>query len=345
MDGENNNEIKLDNKEKDKVNKFGKVIDLLHNKTKLPSLRTYQGDMAEFIKNKDESVVSIVVKEKEKEEREKEKRQTEQIKQKIEVENPAMFPKSKEKSKYSGLQINFTIIILSLFLIISAGTVIFYVIKVLKISPVVEVTLEQDILPYNNLVTLANITKANFGSELSGLRLENGVSVFQISGTDGKLFKKPEDLFDFLEVSLPSILERTLKNEYLVGAISQNEKTFPFIILTVNDFGRAFSAMLEWENNMVEGLAFLNPKKQGADSSIDLKQTASTTETTIPLKPEIFAWKDIIIKNKDTRGLVNSKNQAKIAYTFLDKNTILITGDLTAIGEVSSVYASRSIVR
>ena len=335
----------MDPEKKEEVNKFGKVIDLLHNKTKLPSLRTYQGDMAEFIKNKDESIVSIVVKEKEKEEREKEKRQTEQIKEKKEVENPVMFPKSKEKSKYSGLQINFTIIILSLFLIISAGTVIFYIIKTLKISPVVEVTLEQDILPYNNLVTLANVTKTNFGSELSGLHLENGVSAFQISGTDGELFKKPEDLFDFLGVSLPSILERTLKDEYLVGAISQNEKTFPFIILTVNDFGRAFSGMLEWENNMIEDLAFLNPKTQSVDSPIDLKQTASTTETTIPLKPEIFAWKDIIIKNKDTRGLINSKNQAKIAYTFLDKNTILITGDLTAIGEVSSVYASRSIVR
>ena len=66
----------MDPEKKEEVNKFGKVIDLLHNKTKLPSLRTYQGDMAEFIKNKDESIVSIVVKEKEKEEREKEKRQT-----------------------------------------------------------------------------------------------------------------------------------------------------------------------------------------------------------------------------------------------------------------------------
>ena len=41
---------------KDSPNDFGRVIDALHSKQKLPSLRTYQGDMAEFIKSKDESV-------------------------------------------------------------------------------------------------------------------------------------------------------------------------------------------------------------------------------------------------------------------------------------------------
>ena len=56
----------MDSENKDKSNEFGRVIDALHSKQKLPSLRTYQGDMAEFIKSKNESVISIAVKEKEK---------------------------------------------------------------------------------------------------------------------------------------------------------------------------------------------------------------------------------------------------------------------------------------
>ena len=344
-----------ENKEEKEVDKFGKVIDALHNKAKLPSLRTYQGDMAEFIKNKDESVVSVVIKEKEKREREEkeqekkwqekiakeeEKKKENKVKTEIEKEEEGsiMFPKpiEKPKSKGNGLQINITIIILSLFLIIGGVAVSFYIIKALKKPQLSEVVLEQDIIPYNNLITLANVTKLNFWSELAGLNLENGVNLLQISGVDGNLFKKSEDFFDFLDVSLS--LNRTLKDEYVVGVISQKGKTTPFIILMINDFGRAFSAMLEWEKSIEKDLTFLTSKTK-------IGQTASTTEVGAPLTSEAFVWKDIIIKNKDTRGLVNSKNQSKIAYTFLDKNTILIVGDIDMIGEISSIYASRSIVR
>jgi hypothetical protein len=95
------------------------------------------------------------------------------------------------------------------------------------------------------------------------------------------------------------------------------------VIITVNDYGSAFSAMLDWEGNMEKDLSFLN--------------TATSTE--------VFAWKDIIIKNKDTRGLVNQNDESRITYTFLDKNTILIVGDISVIGEISSAYASRSVAR
>lgn len=50
--------------------KRSKLRDLLHNKNKLPSLRTYQGDVAEFIKEKNHSTISIAVEEKERKEKE-----------------------------------------------------------------------------------------------------------------------------------------------------------------------------------------------------------------------------------------------------------------------------------
>src|SRR3989344_4980873 len=47
------------------------LVDSLHNKS-LPSLRTYQGDVATFIKNKDQSLSQIALKNKEVERRKEE---------------------------------------------------------------------------------------------------------------------------------------------------------------------------------------------------------------------------------------------------------------------------------
>ena len=66
--GENKKNVDPDNKPEKTSSKFGRVIKALHNKAKLPSLRTYQGDMAKFIKEKNESVISIAIKEKVKKE-------------------------------------------------------------------------------------------------------------------------------------------------------------------------------------------------------------------------------------------------------------------------------------
>jgi hypothetical protein len=316
----------MDPEEKeDNSKKFENVIDALHNKSKLPSLRTYQGDMAEFIKEKNESTISIALKEKEKKDEEKK-------------EEEFSLPK-KSASKKEGFQINLTIIILSLLLIGGGVLASFYIFQFLKEEPVNEVVLKEEIIPYNNSITLANVTSADLGSELGKLSPANGISVIKISGIDGLPIQKAKDFFAFLKISLPPALERTLKDQYLVGVISQNKENSYFVVITVNDFGKSFSSMLDWEASMVKDLSFLNVETNMATIA------STTATTTIPIKQESFIWKDIIIKNKDTRGLVNEKDKSKIAYTFLDKNTILITGNLSAIGEISSVYASRSVAR
>jgi hypothetical protein len=188
---------------------------------------------------------------------------------------------------------------------------------------VAQEVVEEKIIPYNNLITLANVTGQNLGAELGKLPPSNGINVIKISDMGGLSIQKAKDFFSFLGVSLPATLDRAIKDDYAVGVISQNNGNSLFLIITVDDFGGAFAGMLDWEGNMEKDLSFLNP--------------ATSTE--------VFAWKDIIVKNKDTRGLANDKNIAKIAYTFLDKNTILITNNISVIGDISSAYASRSVAR
>jgi len=324
MNGENNDE-KIEGEEKDD---FGRVIDTLHNKSKLPSLRTYQGDMAEFIKEKNESVLSIAVKEKiRKDERkeQEEKQEKEEVKE-INIEQkqdlePQIIHKNKPQN---GLQVNLTMILLSLFLIVGGITAVFYIFNLLKSGPVDQTILMNDIIPYNSVSTLANVSNLNLKDQLIKLPVANGINIIKISDTNGVSFLKAKDFFSFLKISLSSELLRTLKDDYVLGSISQNGKNLYFLIITVNDFGVAFSAMLDWETIMVNDLSFLEGDLQNKDS---------------------FSWRDIIIKNKDTRALVNDAEKSQIAYTFLDKNTILIVGDLSIIGDISSAFASRRVAR
>lgn len=341
---------------KDNSAEFGKVIDVLHNKQKLPSLRTYQGDMAEFIKEKNQSTISIALKEKER----KEEREQEQ--------NLAPVTK-KTVATGSGFQMNLVSLFLSIILLAGGAVAVMYVMDFFKKEPVAEVVIETKIIPYNNSITLTNLTNKNIGTELAKISPTNGVNILKISDIGGNMIIKAKDFFNFLEISLPSTLGRTLKDDYAMGIFSQNNLKPYFLVISVNDFGQAFSGMLAWEETIVKDLAFLED-----DSPIDsvsenlplataTKILASTTIATstnktiststasttvvikIPMKPEIFSWKDIIVKNKDTRALVNAKNQSKIAYTFLDKNTILITNNLSAIGDLSFIYASRAVAR
>src|SRR3989344_3462575 len=242
---------------------FGKVIDALHNKQKLSSLRTYQGDMAEFIKDKNESVISVAVKEKVRDERREE--QIEKVEEKIDLYHPIQTPTSNKK----GFQINLTMIFLSLLLIVGGSVGFFYAFEFIK------------------------------------------------NGSPPKTPTKEE-------------------------IISQNEVNSSFMVITVDDFGRAFAGMLDWEKSLEKDLFFLSrelPKEPEVQT--DLEEPIQPTQPS----ETIFTWKDVIIKNKDTRALVDEGGRSIIAYTFLDKNTILITDNTLVIGDITSAYNTRSVAR
>lgn len=297
---------------KENENEFGKVIDALHQKSKLSSLRTYHGDMAEFIKEKNESTISINLKEKErKEERAKENN---------------LIPVEKKKTD-SGFKMNFVTLVSSLVLLGLGGTAAFYAFNSWQNTTPVVLPIANQIVPFSNLAIIFNANAQNFGSKVNEADLVSGVNVFSVSMDENTNVEKISDLLNLLEISVPKNLLRTLKNQYVVGAVLNENQKYPFLVITVGDFGQAFSAMLEWEPNMEKDLGFLNAS--------DLTSK----------KGENFVWKDLIVKNKDTRSLANERNQAKLAYTFLDKNTILITNDLFALNLITNAYVSKQVAR
>lgn len=347
-------------KEKNSEKEFGSVVDALHSKQKLSSLRTYQGDMAEFIKEKNESVFSIAEKERRRKEDEEKKQKEEEKKiendlpkfvpeQKSETPKTSIFDTEKKPSKKSSSkwQSNIIILVSSLLLIFGGVQGFLYVYNYFnekKDQKPINVD-TSEIIPFNNVITITNISKNNLGSELKKTASKSGVSIAKISDVGGLNANKSRDFFNLLNIDLSSELDRTIGDKYAVGVFARNEGASPFVIINVDDFGSAFSAMLGWEKTLEKDLAFFTDFYSFSISDQTEANNASSTIKKEFWKESDFVWKDVIVKNKDTRALINSKNQSKIAYAFLDKNTILIIGDVYLVGEMFSVYASRAVAR
>lgn len=301
-------------------NKEGNIVGALHKASPLPTLRTYQGDVAEFIKEKNESVTSIAVKE-------KEKRRAEEREEAV-----------VESKKGEGFRINFVAIVLSLLLILAGSLTVFFVVDFLGKEDQT-IVIKQEIIPYNSELSLANITKETLSSELKKISSGNGVTAIRISDINGAPIDNTSSFLSFVGATPPSSITRTMGQEFFLGSIKNENNTDYFVIISVNDFGRAFSGMLEWEATLEKDLSFLIKdlkKNNEAEVLTDLDQDQEIITNPV--------WKDVIVRNKDTRALTDG-GEAVIAYTFLDKNTVLISSSINSIGEISSIFASRSVIR
>src|SRR3989344_4097812 len=280
--------------------------ELLHNKSKLQSLRTYQGDVADIIKNQNESVASIAIKEKERD---------------LNLE---------PKQPTSNMSVSFVTLILTFLLIAGSAVALIFVFGGLQKDNAPDAPVGTGLIPHSNIISISNVTLESLPAELEKAASDGGgVVSLQISDVSGKEIEKTEDLLKFLKAHVPADLLRNLGKEYELGiyAVAGAPDAY-FLALTTNDFGVAFSGMLDWESDLRSDLFFFDTRVQ-----------SSTTPSAN------FVWKDMIIKNKDVRALANVVNDddVVIAYTFLDQNAILITNNLSALSELFSLYASRAV--
>ncbi|PJE74518.1 MAG: hypothetical protein COV01_00595 [Candidatus Taylorbacteria bacterium CG10_big_fil_rev_8_21_14_0_10_41_48] len=117
---------------------------------------------------------------------------------------------------------------------------------------------------------------------------------------------------------VPERLVRSLTSEYMFG-IHIFDGTAPFIILKTSFFQNAYPGMLEWEKDMRNGL-------------LPIIQIGRPDVTSINTNNDIFT--DKVISNKDVRELDDTNGVPIILYTFVDKNTILITTNEKSLKEL-----------
>ncbi len=133
-----------------------------------------------------------------------------------------------------------------------------------------------------------------------------------------------DEFFAQLTPPPPLAFVRSLEDEYMVG-FHRGDGVLPpapFFILTTDSFENTFRGMLDWEKDMNESLSPLfgpiMERNVGAIGS--LLGATSTIPTVLP-----YLFKDVVIKNINTRRLRNKNGNVVLLYAFPNAKTVIIT--------------------
>ncbi len=255
-------------------------------KNPLHSLRTYQGDVDEALSKNKTSVSSIVIAE--------QKRRDETL----------ALPEEKQQTESRN---RYFIIIGGILVLIGIGVLLF----VYYIQPSNTVTLQQKaktLIGFSSQksIPLININRdqlsGTIAKEIQGFKLPPNAVLYLNTVNASSTAANVGDTLGLLAPRMPSSLPRSFENDYMLGVYSFDVNA-PFIILTTTDYATSYSGMLKWEPDMLS----------------DLGSAFGITSTTTS------AFIDASVQNKDLRELKNEQGQVVLLYSFIDKNTLVIT--------------------
>ncbi|MEI6843339.1 MAG: hypothetical protein WCK48_02445 [bacterium] len=278
----------------------------------LKSLRTYQGDIEETLSRTKGSVTSILTAEKKRDESKGGN-----------LSSLARVPNSDAKNK-------FLILVGGLLFILGAITMasVFYFNSQNTTNIA---TNEQNIITYTKEtpILIASSTRKDLISsiltEKKGLTLPVNSVLYLKMMQDATTTANVEDVLNMLFPRIPQELVRAFDTKYMLGIFSFDTNE-PFIILTTSDFGATYAGMLKWESGMV------------LDTSSLFTIPANVSTTTNVFEDEAY-------KNKDLRIVKDSNRKTVLVYSFLDKNTLVITANESIFNAILSKYITNQIVR
>lgn len=284
----------------------------------LQTIRTYKGDVADILKNQKTSITDIVVAEKKREEKE-----PKNIQQKI--------SNSKKRSLKS-----FLILFVFIFTLGIIGLIINYIInKNINNSPIeiTEFKIPTFIFPnFQREVLLSGLKKDKVFEEINIVKNDINIPLgsiiqlyltnndptknFVVEQTEGnKLLITTESFFKAIETKTPASLTRAMEPDFMFGYHSSLENS-PFLVFKIKSYENSFAGMLAWEKTIMNDLNLLF-KKDG--STIDILNSK---------------FEDIIIENKDVRAVLNTSGKIEFAYSFPNKETLIIINNETTLKEI-----------
>jgi len=309
----------------------------------IKNLRTYQGDVAEAIKNQNASVLTITLAEKKKRDKE-------------EIEKP----KQKDPETKKGF---WSVLISLLLIILGVGTVVgFYYLQ--KQIPVAQIQTpgsapEETIIRYNTQksISVDGATREEFVSVINGERLKGETKPNEITyiflnknKQAGIQTVSTKELFAILNTKIPGATLRSFGDQFMFGFF-QDERTEPFLLIRISSYQNAFDGMLKWEETMNGdvGALFL-PVSVPGEISAQNSESTSTHSIVTPL-PQLSTFQinknfeDETLRNKDARVLKNSNGDILMLYSFLDKETLLITSNENTLKEMLNKLISQKLIR
>jgi hypothetical protein len=282
-----------------------------------PGIRTYKDDIQAAIQANHLSSVNIAIAENEK------------MRSKVTAGQPLdEKPKPVSKSKVKLL------VATAIILIVVGGVSVFTLSMVKKDGG--EVT-NQIAIPtplitteYQDELNTSSIVKDRFVSALSSrlndiqIPVNNFYNVYLTAGSStGKRLLTTSEMFDTLGWQAPDTLKRNLSNNYMVGmyAFGQN---IPFVILKISSYENVYSGMFVWEGNIEKDFLKLFRLRDDVDGGLVSALTPSETKK----------FQDLVVANQDTRVLRDENNKIFFIYSILNKDTIIITKNETALKEI-----------
>ncbi|MCR4311339.1 MAG: hypothetical protein NUV54_02110 [Candidatus Taylorbacteria bacterium] len=164
-------------------------------------------------------------------------------------------------------------------------------------------------------------------STLLGIHLKEG------AGVDAQQVSAPA-FFQRLQSHIPNELVRSLSDTFLFGLHALNVNQ-PFIVLKISYYQNAFIGMLAWEKNLPDdiGALFIPPEPT----------RVASTSAELLIKQGVF--EDMVVKNRDTRALRDSSGRIVFLYSFPDKNTLILTTNADTLQKVTDRLFAGKLVQ
>ncbi len=311
--------------------------------TVVKPLQTFQGDIEKVVKGKNVSVLSIATAEADR------RAQAPLTPAGPQHEVPSVFPLVKSASMIGGGV-----------LLLAAAVALF---AYLLVPPPAENNTIEPVTPFISIdetgsVTLENpLSRDALMRELTALRDTYGLSLgfmaeiqVALGSAEGPRELSVRELMQTMAPRTPEALLRTLKPEYLLG-IHSYDGNQPFLLLSTDAYESAFAGLLEWEYTMRgELLPFFDrkppirtpvqptlPATPVSTSTATSTSGATSTPTTTPQTVSTVIqteFADRIIENHDARVIQNEYKDILFLWTFIDRQTILITTNDATVREV-----------
>ncbi len=296
------------NPELEPTQKTEEKLEIKKENRPIKALRTFAGDVEEALsKNKSSSATIMIAEQKRREERPE---LTPPTKLSVEIKNKTFF--------LSGI----TLVILSL---VVFGAVYYYI----NLDPVTAVNIESKSLISSSKEKTLELTgtKEQFIAKIISEKTAFSMSVNSVLNLrivdSSKIDIDTENFLKFIGKRIPSDLSRSFDKKYMIGIYSFDTNE-PFIILKTSDYGTSYAGMLKWEKEMSKDLGEL------------FSVSSSLYGTT---------FVDEEYKNKDLRVLRDAEGKVAMLYSFIDKNTLLITANENVFSAILGKYVISQQVR
>lgn len=153
----------------------------------------------------------------------------------------------------------------------------------------------------------------------------------------GKHLLDTKDFFEELQMQIPKPLLRSFESKFMLG-IHAFDGNQPFFILKTKSFDNTFAGMLNWEETMSSDLTPLfGPFINKSLIALEEGRAIPTIGTAV--------FTDTIIKSRDARVLLNAQGKIALLYSFIDKETVILTTNEHTFNEIVTRLSSTRTLR